>query len=63
MTKTEWKKAAQMLNSGRDFTMKDGSEIRVFDGRYGREYSLWNPGSGTVTVEWDLLKIKDLVVD
>ena len=63
MTLTEWKKAGRVLSSGKDFTMKGGAEIRVFRGQYGREYSLWVPGSGTVTVEWDLMKIKALVVD
>lgn len=63
MTLAEWKKAVRVLNSGKDFTAANGTEIRKFDGRYGYEYSLCAPGSGTVTVEWDLMKIKDLVVD
>lgn len=63
MTQTEWGKAVRILDSGKDFRMKDGAEIRKFEGRYGHEYSLWVPGSGTVTVEWDLRKIKSLVVD
>lgn len=63
MTNTEWRKAVRELNSGKDFAMENGTEIRKFQGRYGYEYSLWAPGYGTITVEWDLLKIKAIVVD
>lgn len=63
MTNTEWKKAVRVLDSGRDFTMDDGTEIRKFKGRYGYEYSLWSPGYGTITVDWDLSKIKAIVVN
>lgn len=63
MTLTEWKKAVRVLDSGKDYTMADGTEICKYKGRYGYEYSLRVPGSGTVTVEYDLRKIKEILVD
>lgn len=63
MTNTEWKKAVRVLNSGKDYTALNGTEIRKSQARYGFEYSIWVPGCGCVTVEWDLLKIKEILVD
>lgn len=63
MTLTEWKKAQRVLASDRDFTADNGTEIRKHQGRYGAEYSVHVPGAGCIMVEYDLLKVKEILVD
>ena len=63
MTAKEWKTAARVLNSGKDYTAKNGAEICKYAGAYGVEYSLHVPGVGCVMVDCDLLKIKEILVD
>lgn len=62
MTLTEWKKAVRVLREGKDFTAKNGVEILQYMGRYGTEYSVRDPGSGTIIATWDLMRIKDILV-
>lgn len=62
MTLTEWRKAQRVLSSGRDFTTSDGTEICQYNGRYGVEYSVHVPGIGCIMVEYDLLKVKEIIV-
>lgn len=62
MTLTEWKKAVRVLHEGKDFTAKNGVEILQYMGRYGTEYSVRDPGSGTIIATWDLMQIKDILV-
>lgn len=62
MTNTEWKKVVRVLDSGKHYTAVGGEEIRIRSGRYGREYALYSKNGNCVTVEYDLSKIKELMV-
>ena len=63
MNRTEWKTALRVLASGKDFRAKNGTTICKFPARYGFEYSVHVPGIGCIMVDYDLQRIKEILVD
>ena len=63
MTKTEWNKAKRALASRGEYVAKDGLTICKHQERYGFRYSVYAPGVGCISCEYDLQRIAEWLVD
>lgn len=64
MKNAEWKTAVRVLQSKGKYVSRDGKiEISKMQAPYGFDYHVHSSGYGCITVDWNLSRIKEILVD